>query len=300
MRIQPIVEGHGDVAALPVLLRRLIKEAQTWSVDVGRPIRVPRGKIVQQAEVERAVRLALLQPECGAVLILFDGDRDCPARLGPSVQTWAAARAGNVPCSVVIAHREYEAWFLAAIESLRGYRGVRDDAETHPNPEGPLCAKGQMEARMHADASYLERIDQPALSARAQCDRSSFCSAFRARSAARAPTPPATEPPPPRSRGSSRRSRSRRNDCLFAPFAGGACGASSRSPGSRICERMPVPSAAHHHPDRRASPCAGCTSARSRRWPAQRAPAAGHERGPAAAHCAPVYRQPVHPVRPRW
>ena len=166
MRIQPIVEGHGDVAALPVLLRRLIKEAQTWSVDVGRPIRVPRGKIVQQDEVERAVRLALLQPECGAVLILFDGDRDCPARLGPSVQTWAAARAGNLPCRVVIAHREYEAWFLAAVESLRGYRGVRDDAETHPNPEGPLGAKRQIEARMHADASYLERTDQPAFSAR--------------------------------------------------------------------------------------------------------------------------------------
>ncbi len=27
MKIQPIVEGHGDVAALPVLLRRLVEQA---------------------------------------------------------------------------------------------------------------------------------------------------------------------------------------------------------------------------------------------------------------------------------
>ena len=166
MKIQPIVEGHGDVAAFPVLLRRLVEEAQAWSIGIGRPIRVPRGKLVQQAEVERAVRLALLQPGCGAVLILFDGDRDCPAQLGPTVQTWAEAHTGGLPCSVIIAHREYEAWFLAAIRSLRGFRGVRDDAESHPDPEVPLSAKGQMEARMHPSASYIERIDQPAFSAR--------------------------------------------------------------------------------------------------------------------------------------
>ena len=113
MKIQPIVEGHGDVAAFPVLLRCLVAEARSWSIGIGRPIRVPRGKLVQQAGVERAVRLALLQPKCGAVLILFDGDRDCPAQLGPTVQAWAAAHTGELPCRVVIAHREYEAWFLA-------------------------------------------------------------------------------------------------------------------------------------------------------------------------------------------
>ena len=157
MKIQPIVEGHGDVAAFPVLLRRLVAEARAWSIGIGRPLRVPRGKLVQQAEVERAVRLALLQPECGAVLILFDGDRDCPAQLGPTVQAWAAAHTGELPCRVVIAHREYEAWFLAATGSLRGYRGVREDAEPHPEAEVPLSAKEQMEARMHVPASYIER-----------------------------------------------------------------------------------------------------------------------------------------------
>ena len=166
MKIQPIVEGHGEVKALPVLLRRLVEKAEVWSVGIGRPIRKPRNQLVRESELKKAVRLALLQPGCTAVLILFDGNSDCPAELGPVVQKWAKAEAGEVPCEVVIAHREFEAWFLAAIESLQGYRRIRADAQPHPTPEHPRDAKGHLEARMEADAGYLETTDQPALSAR--------------------------------------------------------------------------------------------------------------------------------------
>ena len=178
--IQPIVEGHGDVAAFPVLLRRLIDEAQAWNVGIGRPIRRRRDQLVRETEVTRAVRLALLQPDCGAVLILFDGNSDCPAELGPAVQAWAAAASGGIPCRVVLAHREYEAWFLAAIESMRGYRRIRDDAEAHPDPEGPPGAKEQLEDRMQTGTSYLERTDQPAFSARFSLpDAYRRCRSFR-------------------------------------------------------------------------------------------------------------------------
>ena len=157
--------GHGDEQALPVLLRRLRDEAEVWGVDVGRSIRRPRARLVDEAGVRQAVRLALAQRDCGAVLILFDGDDDCPAELGPTVQAWAAEVAADTPCRVVLAHREYEAWFLAAIESLRGCRGVLIDAEPHPDPERPRGAKEQLEARMQPGASYLETTDQPAFSA---------------------------------------------------------------------------------------------------------------------------------------
>ena len=178
--IQPIVEGHGDVAAFPVLLRRLIDEAQAWNVGIGRPIRRRRYQLVRETEVMRAVRLALLRPECGAVLILFDGNSACPAELGPAVQTWASSAAGGMPCGVVIAHREYEAWFLAAVESLRGYRRIREDADPHPDPESPLGAKEQLEGRMEAGSSYLERTDQPAFSARFSLpDAYRRCRSFR-------------------------------------------------------------------------------------------------------------------------
>ena len=165
MKIQPVVEGHGEVDALPVLLRRLVTEAQAWGIEIGKPIRKPRSKLVREIDLKKAVKLALMQQDCGAVLILFDGDADCPAELGPTVQDWATVEARETPCEVVIAHREYEAWFLAAIESLRGYRGIRADASPHSNPELNRNAKGQLEARMESSATYIETTDQPALSA---------------------------------------------------------------------------------------------------------------------------------------
>ena len=161
--IQPIVEGHGDVEAFPILLRRLLGRAEVWSVDVGRPIRRHRDRLATKDGVMKAVELARRQSDCRAILVLFDGDDDCPAELGPDVQSWASAAARDVPCEVCIAHREYEAWFLATADSLRGHRHVRTDATPHPSPDVPRGAKRELERRMKR-GDYKETIHQPAFS----------------------------------------------------------------------------------------------------------------------------------------
>lgn len=52
MVVVPIVEGHGDAAAVPVLLRRLVDAAQAWdAVRIGQPIRCKRSQLVDQAEL---------------------------------------------------------------------------------------------------------------------------------------------------------------------------------------------------------------------------------------------------------
>lgn len=163
--IQPIVEGHGEVAALPVLLRRFLELAQVWDVRVGKPIRQPRDRLARRPPLERVVQLARIQEDCRAILIVLDGDRDCPAELGPRLVGWAAGPAAGIPCEVVVAHREYEAWFLASLPSLRGVCGIRPDAAAHPEPEGPRGVKEQIRKRMEAGRGYLEATDQPALSA---------------------------------------------------------------------------------------------------------------------------------------
>jgi hypothetical protein len=165
MRIQPIVEGHGDVSAVPVLLRRLRDEAGAFGLDVNSPIRRKRSEFATEEGVRKAVRLALLQPQTSAILVLFDSDDDCPKELAPRVQGWAQAESRSVRSAVVMAHREYEAWFLAAIESLRGRRGIRNDANSHPQPELPRGTKSQLEDRMEKGHTYAETTDQAALSA---------------------------------------------------------------------------------------------------------------------------------------
>lgn len=164
MNIQPVVEGYGDVEAVPVLLRRLIGEAQA-SMGVRNSIRRTRFQLVDEMELSKSVRIAMNQPDCSAVLVLFDGDDDCPAELGPRLQRIASAAAHGTPCELVISHREYEAWFLAAIDSLRSHTMIRDDAEVLEYPEGPRDAKGRFEAMMRAGISYSERVDQPKFSA---------------------------------------------------------------------------------------------------------------------------------------
>lgn len=98
--------------------------------------------------------------------MLLDSDKDCPKELGPQIQAWAESESQPIPCAVVLAHKEFEAWFLAAMESLRGVRGIRNDAESHPEPETPRGAKAQVEARMHPGYSYSETADQAAMTAK--------------------------------------------------------------------------------------------------------------------------------------
>ena len=165
MKIYPMVEGHGEVEAAPILLRRLLAEAQCHVIGVGRPIRRTQSQLRSKEGIQAGVRLALLQPECAAVVILFDGEDDCPKELAAKVRTWAQKAASGTPCDVVVAYREYETWFLASLESLRGQYGIAKNAAAPTNPESKRDAKGALEEFMPSDRAYSETGDQPAMSA---------------------------------------------------------------------------------------------------------------------------------------
>lgn len=179
MVVVPIVEGHGDAAAIPVLLRRLVDLAKAWdAVRIGQPIRCNRNQLLQEAQLRKRVRVARLREDCGAIMVVFDSDRDCPVERAGQVREWAVAEAAPGYCDVVLAQREYEAWFLATVESLRTHRSVKSDAVSLPHPESPLDAKGRLEAMMRI--SYSERTHQPAFSAIfCMADAYACCRSFR-------------------------------------------------------------------------------------------------------------------------
>ena len=64
-----------------------------------------------------------------------------------------------------MARREYEAWFLAAIESLRGQRRIHPEAAYSQDPEHVGGAKRAVSLFMPSGTPYSETADQPALSA---------------------------------------------------------------------------------------------------------------------------------------
>lgn len=64
----------------------------------------------------------------------------------------------------VIAKYEYEAWFIATVDGLRGIRGIASTAGVPPDPESIRGAKEWLRARM--SGHYSPTADQAALTAR--------------------------------------------------------------------------------------------------------------------------------------
>jgi hypothetical protein len=168
MKVAAIVEGDGEVAALPVLLRR-IGEWRTpgYFIHVVTPIRVRRDQFLNR-DKEFSRHLSLAAGKCGEdgwILILLDADDDCPAILAKEIEQRARNLIPHRHISVVLANREYEAWFIAAAESLNHQRGFTVSVSEIIDAETTRDAKGWIKARM-ASRAYGEMTDQPAFSAR--------------------------------------------------------------------------------------------------------------------------------------
>lgn len=167
MRVASIVEGNGEVAALPVLLRRLSEwKTPAAQVECVRPIRVHRDRFLsREDEFKRHALLAA--DKCGTdgwILILLDADDDCPITLGRRILKLAEVHVPHRKVSVVLANREYEAWFIAAAASLHDLRGFVFEVTSSIDPEVPRDAKGEVRKRM-SSGTYGETTDQPAFSA---------------------------------------------------------------------------------------------------------------------------------------
>jgi hypothetical protein len=168
MFVVPIVEGDGEVAAFPVLLRRV---GQWLTPEIGAsilaPIRVRKDRFLnRQEEFRRHLLLAAAKAGKGGwILILLDADDDCPALKGVEISERAKEIVPHRRIAVVLANREYEAWFIAAAASINGHRGLALTAgDQDVAAENPRDAKGWLAQRLPT-GTYRESTDQAAFSA---------------------------------------------------------------------------------------------------------------------------------------
>lgn len=151
----PIVEGHGEVEAVPILIRRIFAEFATVIPRINPPIRVKAGSFLHDASAfNRYVAMAAAKAAQGngAVLILLDCEDECPGKLGPELLLRAQAVRSDVRCHVVLAKREYETWFLAAASSLAGCAGLPTNLSSPHSPEAIRGAKEWL--GLHMDCAY--------------------------------------------------------------------------------------------------------------------------------------------------
>src|SRR5690242_1873951 len=150
MKVGLIVEGHGEVHSAPLLLKRILQElAPTLNPSILAPHRVSRGQLIKEEGLQRAIEfMARKVGNEGRILLLLDADDDLPCVLGPRLLAQARGVRPDRDISVVVAKREYEAWFLTAAESLRGRRRLSEDLVPPPAPEEIRDAKGWLSKHM--------------------------------------------------------------------------------------------------------------------------------------------------------
>ncbi|MEU7566752.1 DUF4276 family protein [Streptomyces fradiae] len=164
--IASVVEGEGEISALPVLLRRLMYEAEIWDADIQPPFLVDRGRLVRPGGLEAAMEAQARRVPAdhpGGILVVIDADDDCPASLGPSLLARAEAARPDRRTAVVLANREFEAWFLASAPSLAGRAGLAEHLEVPPESEALRDCKGWLTHHRRDGVRYRPRVDQAAL-----------------------------------------------------------------------------------------------------------------------------------------
>lgn len=156
-----LVEGDGDAQAVPGLVLRLLADMGRGDWVVGKTKKVRGlGSLTKRLD-DQAAYLRLEAPD--AVLVLLDLDDGCPLEAARALAARWRAHALPFPVAVVLAHREFEAWFLASLPSIAPHVADLPDALVYDKePEGKRGAKEWLTAQMPKGRTYEETLHQKA------------------------------------------------------------------------------------------------------------------------------------------
>lgn len=167
LRIGVIVEGQGEEAAVRTLLERLWYEllGQKDYLEILKPFRHPQGTLRKEEGLKRAVEAVKIDLDSKApknkpqlLLMLFDSEGECPAKLGPTLFHWAKEVRSDAEIACVLAHPMFETWFVACASSLSKVNGLPEDLQTPTSPED--IGLGKTWIKKHLPRKYKETIDQ--------------------------------------------------------------------------------------------------------------------------------------------
>ncbi len=171
LRVDPIVEGDGEVACIRILLERIWGELLGGKyIDVLQPIRQPRDRLLKPDGVvlRHSIELALgklrnppIPGDPSLILILLDSEGARPGCLAPSLLEKASfGIPTNRDIACVLAHSMYETWFVAAADSLGDYLNLAPGGL--PDQTEGKHGKSWIKERFRK-SKYQETRDQPAM-----------------------------------------------------------------------------------------------------------------------------------------
>ena len=152
----PIVEGKGEITAVPALLHRILSRLNTY-MNVYYPWRLGRANflIVQDKRKEcfETTRERAMNTTPSGVLVLFDTEDKCcrdflNSDKGREVRTYIEDVLTGIPYLFVLAEKGYESWLVA---------GLGGDKKGQNNPERWLNANKDTAG---LTKEYKKRVDQ--------------------------------------------------------------------------------------------------------------------------------------------
>jgi hypothetical protein len=163
--IVTIVEGPGEVEALPILLRRIFEEKQKYQFNIQKPINAHGlGNLTKRDGFENFLKVALKRPSCDAILVLIDADVECARDIAKDMANRALIHNPHTATAVVAAKYRYENWFLASLETLSSKRGLISELPTIIDPEGISNPKNWLTKHKDQGRIYKETLDQAPMS----------------------------------------------------------------------------------------------------------------------------------------
>jgi hypothetical protein len=160
-----VVEGDGDKAAAPLLLRQVLYKYGRYDIDVGQPVKAGNCSKLEK-EFEKFLRHAQGKPRCGAILVLLDSDDGCPKELAANLVAQCNKTSVGKSVAIVCATREYEAWFLASLETIKGSAEISESASFNGDVEMLRGVKEWLGKQMPSGRAYKETLHQASLTQR--------------------------------------------------------------------------------------------------------------------------------------
>lgn len=120
--IVPVVEGDGEVEAVPILLRQFLINYDRHDIRISRPMNARgRGRLTRPQGLEDFIEYAVKKPGCNAVLLIMDSEGECPkSDILPDLIKRVANLNLPLPVFLVFPHYNFESWFAASLPAYAG------------------------------------------------------------------------------------------------------------------------------------------------------------------------------------
>jgi hypothetical protein len=165
-RILPIVEGDGELKAVPLLLRNLLSFHRLDETQILPAHK--RGELPKvTARFDDYFRMAL--KENAAILLVLDFDCeycDCPYQEAEKLYQRAHAIRSNWPFKIAFLVKEFECLFLAEKQAAAKVLAFPPATAFPEQPETIRDAKGWLSKALPKGSSYKPTIHQDKITAR--------------------------------------------------------------------------------------------------------------------------------------